>query len=386
VGAEHALAICANARCEAEIWTCEADDSRCASELACLESCSGNCDDHIQCATECFSHVSELDRAAFALGKCATERCVLKPFTATLANGTHHTPARPTAELALAAAVELSASEPLPDCPSVVLQLANSVRGFAPQATWISLSLEIDPYSSIGTAWLDKARIALDEQSAIDGYRYYLTGGDVAGHDMVNKVFELFPLILGIIIVVVFLLMAVAYRSIVVPFRAVFTIFLTLILVYGIGVLTYEHHLLEWTHFHAWINPVGNSLTWLVPALVAPVATGLSLDYDVFLLTRIFEYRHAGFRTEDSIMCGLSQTGGVITAAGIIMFFAFFGLSLSSNASLNQLSFFLCLAVVSDTFIIRTILVPACMMLLREANWYPSRPATLDYPGQDQSE
>jgi RND superfamily putative drug exporter len=106
---------------------------------------------------------------------------------------------------------------------------------------------------------------------------------------------------------------------------------------------------------------------------------GLSVDYDVFGIDRVMEYRNAGFTTHDAVLCGLAQTGKVVTAAGAIMFFAFAGLLLSSNAALNQLSFFLCVSVLADCFVVRTLLVPSLMMLLGETNWWPSKPAVLDY-------
>jgi uncharacterized membrane protein YdfJ with MMPL/SSD domain len=104
------------------------------------------------------------------------------------------------------------------------------------------------------------------------------------------------------------------------------------------------------------------------------------VDFSVFLLERCYEYREAGFSNRDSVVCGVAQTGSVITGAGTIMMLAFGGLLFSDNPSLNETSFFLVVAVVADTFIVRTILVPSVMILLGEANWYPrTNIPVLDY-------
>ena len=82
-------------------------------------------------------------------------------------------------------------------------------------------------------------------------------------------------------------------------------------------------------------------LCWLVPVMSFSILVGLSLDYDVFLISRIVEYRELGVSDEGSILFGLYKTGRIITAAGIIMAIAFAGLLMSEEGTMNQLSFFL---------------------------------------------
>jgi len=100
---------------------------------------------------------------------------------------------------------------------------------------------------------------------------------------------------------------------------------------------------------------------------------GIGLDYDIFLLTRIREYRLMGYSTKDAIALGLSKTGHIITAAGIIMAIAFGGLLFSSIAIITMLSFFMVAAVLFDTFIVRSLVVPAVMGILGDANWWPGQ-------------
>eukprot|EP00035_Acanthoeca_spectabilis_P003775 m.95382 g.95382 ORF g.95382 m.95382 type:complete len:167 (+) comp12328_c0_seq1:2299-2799(+) len=93
---------------------------------------------------------------------------------------------------------------------------------------------------------------------------------------------------------------------------------------------------------------------------------------------RIVESRELGFSTRDSIIDGVVDTGTVITAAGVIMSLAFFGLLLSDILLLNQMSFFLLFAVLFDTFIVRTLVVPSMMFWLGEANWWPRKMPTTE--------
>ena len=97
------------------------------------------------------------------------------------------------------------------------------------------------------------------------------------------------------------------------------------------------------------------------------------LPTDIFLLTRIWEFRAKGFGDREAVLAGLAKTGHVITAAGVIMAIAFAGLLFSAEPVLNQISFFMVAAVLLDTLIVRTILVPALMVVLGPANWWPRK-------------
>jgi RND superfamily putative drug exporter len=112
-------------------------------------------------------------------------------------------------------------------------------------------------------------------------------------------------------------------------------------------------------------------MVWIVQPTIFPLLVGIALDYDIFLVGRICELHNSGYSTRDSILLGVASTGTIITAAGVIQGLAFFGLMCSEILVLNQLSFFLFFAVVFDTLIVRTLVVPSLMFWLGEANWYP---------------
>lgn len=390
-----AFSVCTNSHCTDALAACR-QEQNCERDLECFDDCmssSSSIFDEMVCLTECAVMIDRKSNVTRNLGTCVLEECIEHPFKPSLnETGVLQRSRREDESLYMQSVAARSLTEftddvlsyqdlKHPDCPSVTLQFIESVHGrkLWPRSMCIMLNLVIDPFSQDGVSWLDSVREALAVQSAKDGYRYYLSGGDVSGHDTVNKVFELFPRVLSILASAILLILGVSYRSLAVPMTAVFTISLTLILVYALGVLVYEHGALEFLGIRALRNPIGNSLVWIVPALSAVVSSGLSTDYTVFGVDAVHHYRSVGFTTRDSILCGNGQTGGIITAAGIIMTFAFAGLSLSSNAALNQLSFFLVASVLADTFVIRTILMPAIMVILNEKNWWPMRPATIGY-------
>eukprot|EP01079_Euglenida_sp_SAG-EU17-18_P011893 gene11893-2169_t len=145
----------------------------------------------------------------------------------------------------------------------------------------------------------------------------------------------------------------------VVDLGSVFLLFVYLLLSSGLGMSSDGH------------STGQGCLYWFPPVLTFSVLVGLSLDYDIFLLTRVAEYHSVGMSTNDAILFGLCKTGNIINAAGIIMAIAFSGLLFSAIPTMNQMSCYMVFAVLFDTFVVRPILVPAIMSLLGETNWWP---------------
>ena len=179
-----------------------------------------------------------------------------------------------------------------------------------------------------------------------------------------------FPTAIGVTVSVVFAVVGIAFRSLAIPLRALFTIALTLGGVYGAAAAVYQYGVLDWLGWPALHSMT--ALFWLPPVLSFSIMVGLGLDYDIFLLTRIVEFRRHPLSDRGSVLMGLTRTGRIITAAGGIMAVAFFGLLFSKVPLLNQMSFFLVFAVLLDTLVIRTMVVPAIMVMLGKINWWPS--------------
>ena len=236
--------------------------------------------------------------------------------------------------------------------------------------TTVSINTPFDPWGDKAEEWVDATRTLISEMEETYGYEIFLAAGSAFMIDAIDAVYRLFPLMIIVTIVVVYIVIALMFKSVFIPLRLILTIGLTLSWIYGLSILVFET-----TAFHT-IVPVLQRVTalyWLVPIMAFTILIGLGLDYDVFLLSRISEFRDKGFTEKASIHKGLYKTGNVISYAGIIMAIAFSGLMLSKEMVLNQFGFMLCIAVLIDTFIIRTILVPAIMALAEKWNWWPKK-------------
>ncbi|MHA1685816.1 MAG: MMPL family transporter [Candidatus Heimdallarchaeaceae archaeon] len=232
------------------------------------------------------------------------------------------------------------------------------------------IDTEIDPFGNKIEDWVKVVRQILASFEQKTGYKLYIAGGSTEMIDSINRIYELFPMMIVITIIIIYVLIAFMFRSFFIPLRLILTIALTLSWIYGLAVLLFEYDFFD-PVFPA-LQEV-NSLYWIVPIMSFSILIGLGLDYDIFLLSRISEYRDLGFNDRASILRGLYKTGGIITAAGIIMAISFSGLLLSTEMVMNQFGFMLCVAVLIDTFIIRTILVPAIMSVAEKWNWWPSK-------------
>lgn len=248
---------------------------------------------------------------------------------------------------------------------------ANS-PGDYPIATKIVTALNVDPYTPEGTGWIEDARDILDSMSS-NKYDVHLQGSASVVYDVVETVYDSFPLMITITTLTVFILMGLFFRSIVVPLRSIITIGLTQGFVFGLAVLIYQHGMLDWTGIRCFGSTLHGDISWLAPVMSFSVIVGLGLDYDVFLISRILEYREKGYNDDSAVLIGLYKTGGIITAAGIIMTLAFGGLLLSHTITLNQWAFYLASAVLLDTFVIRTVVVPILMGFTGKYSWWPRK-------------
>ena len=236
-------------------------------------------------------------------------------------------------------------------------------------SVYAQLTLSINPSGPDGVSWLLRVRSLLASVQGQGNLSYYLVDGQSYQYDLVAACYQDFPMVIGITAAVVFLVMGLAFRSILIPARAVVTIGLTLGLVYGSATLVYQYNALNGLHL-AGITGSG-SLFWLSPVLSFSILVGLGLDYDIFLITRIAEFRDKGHTDRNAIIMGVARSGRIISAAGGIMAVAFFGLMFSRVAMLNQMSFFLVVAVLTDSMIVRPVLVPILMDLLSAWAWWP---------------
>eukprot|EP00668_Euglena_longa_P041680 GGOE01054879.1.p1 GENE.GGOE01054879.1~~GGOE01054879.1.p1 ORF type:complete len:644 (+),score=163.51 GGOE01054879.1:1057-2988(+) len=224
------------------------------------------------------------------------------------------------------------------------------------------VAVPFDGFSQIAVDWARRTRAVLhDFQTVVDpleggSYTITLSGGASGQVDMLDTVGRDLPMMAGLTFGIILFIVATAFRSVILPIVFVLAMCYTLGVTFGLAVMVF------------------GPLQWSIPVMSFSIICGLALDYGVFLLTRVREFRRAGYFHDSAVIKGVCKTGGVITNAGIIMFIALGGLMLSEAPALNQLGLMLCFSVILDTFIIRCAFVPAILTLTGEATWWPGTP------------
>jgi RND superfamily putative drug exporter len=194
--------------------------------------------------------------------------------------------------------------------------------------------------------------------------------GDAAFSVDVTKVYaDGIPLIFGFVLGLSFLLMLVAFHSIVIPIKAILLNLLSVAAAYGVMVLVFER---GWLAEPLGITPSGVIESW-VPLFIFTILFGLSMDYHLFILTRIKEARDRGLESRAAVAKGISVTAGVITSAASIMVVVFAVFVTLKFVFIQQLGLGLAIAVLIDATIIRSVLLPASMTLLGDWNWWMPR-------------
>jgi putative drug exporter of the RND superfamily len=197
----------------------------------------------------------------------------------------------------------------------------------------------------------------------------YVSGLTAAFKDIADRIFERLPLFLLYIIGVTFIVLAMAFRSIVISLKAAITTLLSAFV--GFGVLTLvvqEGHLLGLTG----LDRTGPIETF-VPPIAFAILFGLSMDYEVFLMSRIREEHVHGLKTREAVEHGIAAIGRVVVAAALIMGTVFAAFILSADRIPKEFGLLLAIAILTDALIVRMTLVPAFLTLLHEKSWYIPR-------------
>jgi len=192
-----------------------------------------------------------------------------------------------------------------------------------------------------------------------------LSGAPAFGVDFLDKAYAAFPWLVLAVLVLSYLLLLRAFRSLVLPLKAVLLNLLSVSATYGVLVLVFQEGL------HSGLGLEGTpQIEGWIPIFLFAMLFGLSMDYEVFLLSRIREEWERRHDNEEAVAYGLEHTGRIITAAALIMIAAFSGFTAGSFVGLQEFGVGLSAAILLDATIVRAILVPALMKLLGEWNWY----------------
>jgi len=192
-------------------------------------------------------------------------------------------------------------------------------------------------------------------------------GGVTAGYiDLADEITKKLPLVIAIVILLSFLLLLVAFRSIAIPAQAAVMNLLGVAASYGLLVAIFQ-----WGWAASAIGLAGAvPIVSFVPLIMFAILFGLSMDYEVFLVSHIDEERENGASTTDAVVRGLSRSAKVITSAALIMIAVFGSFVLTDDPTVKQFGLGLAFAIAIDATVIRCVLVPAIMVIMGKANWW----------------
>jgi RND superfamily putative drug exporter len=200
----------------------------------------------------------------------------------------------------------------------------------------------------------------------VPGVQTAVTGDTAEDIDFTNQMRHGVPYVVAFVLVLAFVLLLVAFRSIVVPIKAIVLNLLSVGASYGVLVLVFQHH---WAQGVLDFRSDGAIISWL-PLFLFVVLFGLSMDYHVFILSRVREGVDRGMSADDALRFGISRTAGVVSAAALVMVGVFSLFGTASALDLKEAGVGLAVAVLLDATVVRGVLLPATMKLLGERNWY----------------
>jgi uncharacterized membrane protein YdfJ with MMPL/SSD domain len=200
----------------------------------------------------------------------------------------------------------------------------------------------------------------------VDGAEYAVTGQTANSADSNALLKQKAPIVFGFVLVFAFALLLVTFRSIVIAAKAIVLNLLSVGAAYGVLVAVFQW---GWGESLLGFQSNGGIASWL-PIFMFVILFGLSMDYHVFILSRVREAFDRGMSTEDAVSHGITTTAGTVSSAALVMVGAFAVFALMPILDMKEMGIGLAAAVLIDATIVRAVLLPATMKLLGDANWY----------------
>jgi RND superfamily putative drug exporter len=203
----------------------------------------------------------------------------------------------------------------------------------------------------------------------VHGISYAVTGDTANSYDYASTLGSAVPLVFGLVAALAFILLLVAFRSVTIPLVSIGLNLLSVGAAYGLITIIFQQGHLEGV---LGFTSFGGIMDW-VPLFMFVFLFGLSMDYHVFILSRIAELRGRGEPTKQAVVGGISTGAGVVTSAAVIMVAVFSIFASLSTIDLKMIGVGLAFAVFVDATVVRGICVPAALALLGERSWYLPR-------------
>ncbi len=232
----------------------------------------------------------------------------------------------------------------------------------------VSLSMQGDGVDDKALAALKTLRHTIIPATVgkLDGADVGVTGNTAGQKDANGQMKHAAPFVFAFVLTLAFLLMLVTFRSVVVATKAVLLNLLSVAAAYGALVLVFQN---GWGKGVLGFVPPGGIVSFL-PIFLFVILFGLSMDYHVFILSRVREAFDRGMTTDDAVAHGIKSTAGVVTSAALVMFGVFSIFATLQFMFLKEFGVGLAIAVLVDATIVRAVLLPATMKLLGDWNWY----------------
>jgi len=226
------------------------------------------------------------------------------------------------------------------------------------RTTLLYVSFVGSPYSGESQRAIDALR---EKMKAYErdhtGTTLLLGGGNVGTYEYQKLCTDKYALVIPVVLIGIFIILVLLLRSVFTPARLVFTLLMSISWTLAAFILVFQY----------WMQV---SVSWILPIILFCVLMGLGVDYDIFLVSRIREEVLKGKGEEEAIKQAVESTGTIITLCGAVMASAFGSMILSNMMELKEFGFALCLAIILDAMIMRLVIVPSIMVLMKKYNWW----------------
>lgn len=231
------------------------------------------------------------------------------------------------------------------------------------------------PQAEQSLRWL-RTELVPDTVGTIPGAVYAVSGEPARGFDYAAHQASRLPWVVGFVLLATFLIMATAFRSVVIGALGVVLNLLSAAAAWGALVLVFQS---TWAQGLLGFTTTG-FLGSRIPLMVFAILFGLSMDYQIFVLSRIREAVKAGRSTREAVADGITTSAGVVTSAAVVMVSVFVSFMLIDRIEMKQVGLGLAVAVLLDAIVVRIMLLPAALTLLGRRSWWPSRPVESAQP------
>jgi putative drug exporter of the RND superfamily len=265
-----------------------------------------------------------------------------------------------------------------PQALAAELRDVEGIHGAVAPADWRSggtAIVEAIPVPDSGTDEGGETLTAVRDTAHAAGPDVRVGGQPASNADFIDAVYGSFPLMIALITITTFILLARAFRSLLLPAKAIVLNVLSIAAAWGVLVLVWQ---LGYGSEAIWdIQATGSIPSWM-PLMIFAFLFGLSMDYEVFILSRMREEYDRTGSTETAVVQGIGRTGRLVTSAALILFLSFVSMGSGPETDVKMMATGLAAGILLDATVIRALIVPAVISLMGRWNWWlPSWPARL---------